>query len=187
MGPLIVVEGVDLVGKTTLCQALAAILQMEYWYGLDLTYKKIRAEIEERQDFNTRFFYYLGAVIAMQGALRKRLEEGNGVVMDRYIYSTFATHRALGVEVTCVDLQALPIVQPDHVVLLTASTEVRRKRAIKRGSANDQRFEQQESILENAQRYFLEYNLPHIDTDALTKFEVSSAALDVIRGRRNHA
>jgi thymidylate kinase len=58
------------------------------------------------------------------------------VVLDRYWYSTVATHRMLGVECNCSDFSQL--VRPDLVVHLTAREDVRKDRMAKRGlDAND--------------------------------------------------
>lgn len=106
---LVVVEGVDSVGKTTLARRLEAELGYSYLYTPQAPLSTIRGMVEEMGDINTRFFYYLSAVVAVQPQLKEMLASGKRVVIDRYIYSTMAMHSVLGASVESVSMRDLPI------------------------------------------------------------------------------
>ena len=157
VGPMIlVIEGVDCVGKTTLAKAIASKLGFRYLYTPQPPLSAIRKEVESLDDPNTRFFYYLASVIAVQRTLRADLDVGRSVVVDRYIHSTLVMHRVLGVDVSCVSVEKLPILWPMVSVLLTATSETRAARRDKRDGSQDydQRIEQSVGLLDRAQKAF---------------------------------
>ncbi|HAT68056.1 MAG: hypothetical protein A2481_01180 [Candidatus Yonathbacteria bacterium RIFOXYC2_FULL_47_9] len=125
---LVVIEGVDSVGKTTLARRLETELGYSYLYTPQVPLSTIRGMIEEMGDINTRFFYYLLSVVAVQPQLRDMLASGKRVVVDRYIYSTMAMHSVLGASVKSVSMRELPILWPDMSFLLTTDTDIRVER-----------------------------------------------------------
>jgi len=125
---LIVVEGVDSVGKTTLARRIEAELGYSYLYTPQVPLNTIREMVEEMGDINTRFFYYLSAVVAVQPQLKEMIASGKRVVVDRYIYSTIAMHSVLGASVKSVSMRDLPILWPDAGFLLTTESSVRVER-----------------------------------------------------------
>lgn len=125
---LVVVEGVDSVGKTTLARRLETELRYSYLYTPQVPLNTIREMVEEMGDINTRFFYYLSAVVAVQPQLKEMLASGKRVVVDRYIYSTIAMHSVLGASVKSVSMRDLPILWPDVGFLLTTEASVRAER-----------------------------------------------------------
>lgn len=151
------VEGVDCVGKTTLAKTIAAQYGFQYLYTPQVPLAVIRKEIEALDDPDTRFFYYLTSVIAVQRMIRSYIEAGKSLVIDRYIRSTFVMHRTLGVDVSCVEVDRLPIVRPEFSVLLTADRETRAARRSRREGVSeyDQKIEQSEGLLDSAQNTFL--------------------------------
>lgn len=159
-GRLVVIEGVDGTGKTTIAKLVATRLGYTYVYCPPPIMAAIRREVEQLRDFNARFYYYLACGMVLQPALEELLREGQSVVVDRYIYSTFAMHRALGVQTGAVDMRSLPIRWPDKAFLLVANREVRQYRCSKRGDTQDydKRIEQSEQLLERAQQIYMEYD-----------------------------
>ncbi|MEP7162199.1 MAG: hypothetical protein ABI747_00330 [Candidatus Moraniibacteriota bacterium] len=156
-GPdILVVEGVDGVGKTALAKALATALGFRYLYTPQPPLASIRKELESLRDPNTRFFYYLTSVVAIQKWIMERLESNQGVVIDRYIYSTLAMHQLLGVDISCVNVDKLPIVFPTVSILLTASAKTREERLVARSGLQtyDRHIEQSTALLDRAQVAF---------------------------------
>ncbi len=155
---ILVIEGVDCVGKTTLAKSIASKLGFRYLYTPQSPLSVIRREIESLDDPNTRFFYYLASVIAVQRTIRADLDSGKNVVIDRYIHSTLVIHRVLGVDVSCVNTEKLPILWPMVSVLLTATAETRVARRNKRDGSQDydQRIEQSVGLLDRAQKAFVD-------------------------------
>ncbi len=179
VGPMIlVIEGVDCVGKTTLAKAIASKLGFRYLYTPQPPLSAIRKEVESLDDPNTRFFYYLASVIAVQRTLRADLDVGRSVVVDRYIHSTLVMHRVLGVDVSCVSIEKLPILWPMVSVLLTATSETRVARRNKRDGSQDydQRIEQSTELLDRAQKVFADshqWSLA-LETDSLSAEQVEA-------------
>lgn len=184
---VIIVEGVDCVGKTTLAKALATDLGMLYLYTPQSPLASIRKEIETLQDPNTRFFYYLCSVIAVQRTIRENLQADRGIIIDRYIYSTIVMHQMLGVDVSCINVAQLPIVQPDFSILLIADADVRVKRRAGRDGFTDydKQIEQSTSLLERAQAAYqnaCEWSAV-IDTNKRSSEDVQSTVLQLLRER----
>lgn len=182
---VLVVEGVDCVGKTTLSKAIAEKHGFHYLYTPQPPLSMIRKELEQMNDLNTRFFYYLASVIAVQPLILADLKLGRSIVIDRYIYSTFIMHQMLGANTRCVDMKNLPILWPTMSVLLTARTEIRSARKSSRGEVQeyDRRIEQSCLLLDNAQEmYQSAYNWSLVlDTDNLTSQEVEQKVVALLR------
>lgn len=155
---ILVIEGVDCVGKTILAKSIASKLGFRYLYTPQSPLSVIRKEIESLDDSNTRFFYYLASVIAVQRKIRSDIDLGRSVVIDRYIHSTLVMHRVLGVDVSCVNIEKLPIVWPTISVLLMATSATRSLRREKRDGSQDydQRIEQSVGLLDRAQKAFVD-------------------------------
>lgn len=180
---LVVVEGVDNVGKTTLARRIAEELEFFYLYTPQPPLDCIRREVEALRDFKTRFFYYLTSVVAVQDAIEEQLLSGKSVVIDRYIYSTVIMHQQLGVNINCVNVRQLPIRWPDVGFLLTAQTDVRELRRKQRGGSvrHDSYLEQLSDFLDKAQDSFRTYTeLSAVDTSSFSKEEVFRMVLDHI-------
>lgn len=173
-----VIEGVDCVGKTTLAKSIASKLGFRYLYTPQPPLSVIRKEIESLDDSNTRFFYYLTSVIAVQRKIRSDIDLGRSVVIDRYIHSTLVMHRMLGVDVSCVNIERLPILWPTVSVLLTATSETRTARRDKRDGSQDydQRIEQSVGLLDRAQKAFEDSHQWSLilETDSLSAKQVEA-------------
>ncbi len=175
---ILVIEGVDCVGKTTLAKAIASKRGFRYLYTPQLPLAVIRREIESLDDPNTRFFYYLASVIAVQRKIRSDIDLGRSVVIDRYIHSTLVMHRVLGVDVSCVNTEKLPILWPTVSVLLTATSETRVARRDKRDGSQDydQHIEQSVGLLDRAQKAFADSHQWSLvlETDSLSAKQVEA-------------
>ncbi|KKU81078.1 MAG: hypothetical protein UY07_C0026G0007 [Parcubacteria group bacterium GW2011_GWA1_47_8] len=122
-------------------------------------------------DINTRFFYYLSAVVAVQPQLKEMLVSGKRVVIDRYVYSTMAMHSALGASVKSVSMRDLPILWPDIGFLLTTEINVRLERMNVRAKqpTHDKRIERFVKEAEDAVETYRSFSeLIPVDTTFLT-------------------
>jgi len=185
---IIVLEGVDCVGKTTLAKKLESELRFQYLYTPQPPIASIRKEVESINDLQTRFFYYLTSVIAVQPLLHAMTANNGLVIIDRYIYSTFAMHKAMGAKVKCVNMRQLPILWPHIGILLTADRETRRQRRMIRGEnivACDQRIEQTDNWLDLAQEIYKTYKeLTIIDTSSLDINQVYEKVYELFMEKR---
>ena len=177
---LVVIEGVDGVGKTTLAKKIEREFGYRYIYPVPDPFKSIRQQVEELGDVEVRFWYYLASNMALQQVLQHMLTEDKKVVLDRYIYSTMASHQAMGATVDCVDLQKVPYVVPDLAILLTCSPEVRNERILSRGIEKKEYVQREGPILDETEHLIKRYNLLEINTTNLTEEQVFAEAKKLI-------
>jgi len=183
---LVVIEGVDSVGKTTIARMLEDELGYSYLYTPQPPLSTIRGMVEEMNDINTRFFYYLTSVIAVQPRLIDILASGKKVVVDRYIYSTMAMHSVLGASVHAVAMRDLPILWPDAGFLLTAASDVRitRMNARAKQPTHDRRIERFVAEAEDALEIYRSFGeLMPLDTTFLTIEEVFTELKRILRSQ----
>lgn len=187
MCPFIVLEGIDGVGKTTCAQLLAQELNGHYMATPPHPFARIRLEIDQMDDLASRFFYYVSAIVGTSAVI-KRMLNSYPVVCDRYIYSTLAYHRALGVATDSLIVGKLPITWPDHSFFLTATEQARSKRLKQRGMGNwDKFFQHDGSRREELERQFNTFNLTVVDTTTLTPPQVVQNLLNIVRGKSSKA
>jgi dTMP kinase len=176
---LVVVEGVDGVGKSTLARRIAQKFGYEYRYPVPKPFSEIRQQIEGLGDVDARFFYYLAGNVALQSKLRAELVAGTRVVFDRYVFSTFASHAAMGASLGGLTVAHVPFMQPDLAILLTCDSAVRNARIIARAreSEGQQYVTEFGHILDETERRLLGFQIFHrIDTTTMTEEEVFTAA-----------
>jgi len=169
MGKLIVFEGLDGTGKTTLSREVVSRLRVQ---GIPC----VRYEdIEEKQSaFNTikdfvqtqctvetSFFFYLASALHKSAKIRVLLES-SWVVCDRYIYSTIAHHLALGMSRTLIPhIDALPLVKPDYFFMMSVDEKTRLQRAEQRaGSTCEDKQEKyaKDSLLGKKEKVILSFS-----------------------------
>ncbi len=129
MKKLIVLEGCDGSGKTSCALELAKKINGIYYKTPPMVFKDLKRLIEDTKDYNLRFHYYLTSTIYASLEIAKILNYNN-VVCDRYIYSTLAYHRALGVQFSN-DLENL-VIKANYVFCLYAEKDELIKRILQR-------------------------------------------------------
>lgn len=186
---LIVLEGIDGVGKTTASRLLAeALNQREPGSAIrfeDLAFDNPTRGVRRAcgQDHEAEFLAHVLSAIFKDREIRRRLLTTH-VIADRYIYSAIAHHAARGVDTDTVDLSRLSILEPDHAFLLTAEESVRRQRLVARGNMNDgdRRVHSPGSELDAIEHCFARHLAVRIDTTFLTTDQVLMRILDVVFG-----
>ena len=130
MYPFIVFEGLDGAGKTTLSKILASDLGGLYISNPPLLLKTggIREVMDKKVSLGTRFLYYLLGNLYVSDEI-KEARKTKIVVCDRYIHSTLAIHRLLGVRIN-VDLDSLELEEPDISFFIFISDEEERRQRI---------------------------------------------------------
>jgi thymidylate kinase len=176
---LIVVEGIDNVGKTSSARLLAERLSVQ---GFPALYYKTPPEqfaeatqlVNELASRDAHFLYHAAMVKYAEGQIAQ-LMMNQTVVCDRWFYSTYAYHAAAGSRLQ-LHWEDLVEIRPDHAfLLLVESEEERLKRAMRKGSAaekHDLKTKTEAPLLERADRTLKSAGLEHIDTTNLSLEEV---------------
>ena len=141
---LIIFEGIDGVGKTTLSKLLQNKLEK-------LGFKTVRYEdIEEKNSgFNqikpfiktqvpidSSLLFYIASAIYKSQQIKELLKH-NWVICDRYIYSTFAYHKIRNANMSFIpDMKRIPIRLPDFLFLIKVNDAIRLKRTKARSDNN---------------------------------------------------
>jgi len=120
MKKFIVFEGCDGSGKSSCALEFAKQINGIYYKTPPQIFESLRKPIESMQDYNLRFYYYLSGTIYAAHEITELLNN-NHVVCDRYIYSTIAYHRALGISVN--DNLSQNIIQADYTFCLYTKEE----------------------------------------------------------------
>jgi dTMP kinase len=178
---LIVVEGIDGTGKTTAARRLAAAIGAKYLRTPPPPFDFARRYVDQRGSLETRFLFYLSSVAYASDLIRAELAKSD-VVCDRYIGSTLAYHRALGINLGW-DFTELGLVQPDHAFLLQVSDEKERiKRIRQRGriTASDRLLEDR-GLRQKMITEFDKFQWSRIDTTRQSPDEVVALIKSIIR------
>jgi len=140
---LIVFEGIDGVGKTTLAKLLRDNLIKQGFEAVlyeDLEEKNkgfnlIKPFIKEQVSINSSLFFYIASVIHKSQNINELLKK-NFVICDRYIYSTIAYHVVRGADKSLINMKKLPIIWPDFLFLIKTQEKIRLERVKKRKKNN---------------------------------------------------
>jgi len=176
---LIAIEGLDLAGKTITATVLAARLSAKYVATPLQPLSSVRYSFDEVSS-DGRFLFYLASVIHASDQIRQYLLSGD-VVCDRYVYSTIAYHRALGVNTEIVKWEDLAIVRPVLAVYLTATQESRRGRMSGRRVVTDE--DKSERLQRAVEKEFERMGLLRVDTTNLSVDDVVSLIQDALTSR----
>ncbi|MEK7203444.1 MAG: AAA family ATPase [Patescibacteria group bacterium] len=171
--PFIVIEGIDGVGKTTCAKLLAEKLGGIYYPTPPKSLNQIRIEIEAKNDPILRFAFYFFALFLASREI-KDLTRKKIVVCDRYLFSTIVYHQALGLNLSFIDFDQLPILSPDVCFYLFTDDQILKQRMAKRGiqSACDAALENDTILQNKIHELFLRQATVQIDTSKLTPDEV---------------
>ncbi|MFD4526758.1 dTMP kinase [Streptomyces sp. NPDC058470] len=131
-GPLVVLEGVSGIGKTTLTKLLARRLDGTSLHTLPVPHSVWSAQANEHMRALPQFAFYLSGLLHASDHIRAALPIG-AVVADRYTSSVTACHAAVhGIAPDDVAALIHPfrpyLVVPDHTFYLRCSPQTLRER-----------------------------------------------------------
>jgi len=163
MKKLIVLEGGDGSGKSTCATELAKAIGGMLYRNPPSKFEELRPCIEETKDYNLRFYYYFTGNLYASWEIKELLKSTH-VVCDRYMFSTLAYHRVLGVAIP-EGIEKL-LLNPDYSFCLYAQPEEIKKRIGIRSKTGtfDTNFELQEKVFKEMQKLNMEF----LDTSKAT-------------------
>ena len=131
-GAFIVVEGLIGSGKSTVAKELAGELDLEYMVTLPAEFKATFDLLEnDPAMLEARHALFFSSLCRVAKIINEKIEQGEMVIIDSWIYRTQATHSALGSTLNLKPPTWFP--QPDVKLLLTCSDEIRLSRVAARG------------------------------------------------------
>jgi thymidylate kinase len=150
---IILMEGLDGSGKSTACQFLANYFGALLYATPPEKFRVKREQVDRFATNEDHYDFYRRAVVAASDELRLLTRRHPLIVIDRYMPTTLAYHRACGVDAQVEDFG--DIIMPDQTIYVSVPPHVCRERMLKRGmSACDIR---DESRLELVQAEYLHY------------------------------
>lgn len=145
---LIVFEGIDGVGKTTLSKLLQNKLKKQGFKAVryedaeerNSGFNQIKPFIKTQTPIDSSLLFYISSAIYKSRQIEKLLKH-NWVICDRYIYSTLAYHKIRKVDPALIpDIKNMPIRLPDFLFLIKVNDDIRLKRIKARSNNNDYDF-----------------------------------------------
>lgn len=172
---LIVLEGIDGVGKTTLAHALVEQLKNKGIYAIcyeDVedafsVFNQTKQKVKESAVIEAQFYFYLASAIQKSSHIRDLLNK-QWVICDRYVYSTYAYHVVRGMRAMHMPaIKTLPILTPDLALLLALDEKTRQERVRQRISNDtyDYELKTPKSFLGRFEAELRKFNLKGLDTN----------------------
>ena len=170
--PLIVVDGVDGTGKNTQIELIKQKHDCVVFKYPTAKYQMLNDYLEKKVTLDPKalFLLFLADIAEDQKNVKKALDEGRLVILDRYVFST------ISYEVNSIDyengkkiVEGIGFLKPDMVLLLDidAKTSQERKKAQKKLDRYEENAEYLEKVRSNflklAEERFLTTNWHKID------------------------
>ncbi len=171
MGKLIVFEGIDGTGKTTISSLLVTELKnrginavrYEDIENRNSVFNAAKEYIKAHATVEASFFFYVASALNKSAEITPLLTDA-WVICDRYVYSTVAQHIARGLDAALVpDFKKTALRKPDYLFLLTVDEAVRISRLSLRGEASADDFVPKEvgSVPYIKEQTFMSFS-PHV-------------------------
>jgi len=194
---IIVVEGLDGTGKSTLVDFLSVQRKTQKRYGIHGAMQSHRSEYDQENEHEKRQFYLLGN-IALMAELQTTPQKNPICILDRS-YATTLSYAAGNVVPTAQDTatQVLPptpihwpaYLRPDIYIVLHCEEQERLRRLSARSVLETN--EEKDIAASNALRRAIDYcyrnfeDATVLDTTPLSASEVASVALEIINNQLN--
>ncbi|MBU0591234.1 dTMP kinase [Candidatus Micrarchaeota archaeon] len=156
MSRLIVVEGVDGTGKSTQIELLKEVTENAIIFKYPTSkYKTLNDYLEKKAHVDSKalFLLFLADIADDQQNVKKALDQGKTVILDRYVFSTLAyevdgiSHNE-GKKI----IESVGYLKPDLVILLDISAEESQRRKKKQKELD--RYEENINYLEKVRSNF---------------------------------
>jgi thymidylate kinase len=139
----VALEGVDGSGKTTTATLLAERLNAVYVKTPSKQFQQLWGHFDQEPKSDlARFFFYATSLCEAAGIIRRHLDEGSPVVVDRWTMSTLLYHEMLLGEDLSSAISGLSLPQPDFCFILQPTLSTIFDRLGKRERGHDYQLEQ---------------------------------------------
>lgn len=187
---LIVFEGIDGVGKTTISKELNCVLlksgiasvRYEDYEKKNEGFNLIKSFVIEHASIDSSLFFYVASAI-YKSQIVSSLLQNQWVICDRYVYSTLAYHKARGANLNLLPLlNQLPIILPDFYFMLRVDEKVRKKRAIEKQDKEliDFQSKTRGSFFDQVEKCFIKYKPIILDNSQLSVNDLIKSVFKII-------
>jgi dTMP kinase len=178
---LIVFEGIDGVGKTTLSKLLqdrlvkqgVKTVRYEDIEEKNSGFNQLKPFIKTQAPINSSLLFYISSAIYKSQQIEKLLKH-NWVICDRYIYSTLAYHKIRNADMSLIpDVKKIPLRLPDFLFLLKVNDNIRLKRIKARSNnTDDLKIKTSKNLVGKMEKELEKFKPIIIDNSYLTSVDV---------------
>lgn len=118
--PLIIVEGSDYSGKSTLCRELASSIGGIILRPIPKELSAVRAIVDSKCNYTDRYHFYIAASFLTYNKIKGLLIERTPVILDRWMFSTNKHHELLGVPKN--ELIPVSMIPQSHFMFFTSTS-----------------------------------------------------------------
>ncbi len=188
---LVVFEGLDGTGKTTLSRSLNEELRKHGVPSVrfeDLENKSggfnaLKPFIKEKAVIDSSLFFYIASAIHKSEEIKSLLRK-QWVICDRYVFSTLAYHQAQGADLSLLpELSRLPVMKPDFYFLLRTKEPIRIQRLKARADSTPDDFQPKTagSFMERMECCLEQYDPIILDNSSMGITETLDHILKIVR------
>ena len=180
MNKLIVLEGIDGSGKTTICNHLVQELNNRGIPAIGTTgvfepYESVRKQIWKNNSVAASYYFYLSANYFASHKFETLLKE-NWIICDRFVSTTYAYHAAKGFN-GAIHPNALDVLEPNHTFHITTIDENTRQQRVRLradGKGDDSAVAAKGTILGDVLEIYRSLKLTEINNDGDINIAVSA-------------
>lgn len=182
--PLIIVEGSDYSGKSTLCKELASSIGGIVLRPIPKELSAVRAIVDSKCSYTDRYHFYIAASFLTYNKIKGILISKTPVILDRWMFSTNKHHELLGVPKD--ELIPVDMIPRSHFMFFTSTSPekfIERKLVRIEEGIDDKLITPK--FMGEINTFLRQVGLTEIDTDRLTSADEVNLITGILRGNSN--
>ena len=178
--PLIIVDGCDYSGKSTLCKEIAKLVGGVVLRPIPKELSAIRAIVDRKFSYTDRYHFYIAASFYTYNKIKGVLIKQTPVILDRWMFSTNKHHELLGVPKEELLLEDM-IPKSHFMFFTTTSPEIFTIRKLVRNEVGIDDQYITPSFMEEINRFLKQEGLIEINTDLLNPDEEANLVIRTLK------
>lgn len=180
VNPVVIIEGVDYSGKSTLSAEVAAALDGVVIRPIPMELSKVRDLVEEHCNVDERYSFFIASSFLTYERVKGVLVKKNPVVIDRWMLSTNKHHELLGVNTDLI-LPKDQIPRSEFMFFTSVSYQEWEKRRTARGIKGVDDHLITNDFMSEVNDFLRSEGLIEINTDTMSVDESVDLILERIR------